>query len=96
MDQQLKELIDLQREQNQLLKKNLWRLKFSLLGLFLLTTACALMLGFWSYKFRSGGFITPVFVPPPTTYVNPTFIPAPKPKTASTAELEGVFQAFPK
>ena len=49
MDAQLKELIDLQREQNQLLKKYLWRFRFSLITLLLLTTAICICLGFVIY-----------------------------------------------
>jgi hypothetical protein len=45
MDDQLQQLINLQREQNELLKKHLWRLRFSLLSLLLLTTATAIGLG---------------------------------------------------
>ena len=44
-DDLVRELVDLQREQNALLKKHLWRLRFSLLTLLLLTTASAVCLG---------------------------------------------------
>jgi hypothetical protein len=46
----LRELIELQREENQLLKKYLWRFRFSLLSLLLLTTATAIGLGFLVYE----------------------------------------------
>src|SRR5687767_1222740 len=49
MDAQLQELIALQKEQNALLRKNLWRLKFSLLTLLFLTTAICCCLGFIIY-----------------------------------------------
>ena len=62
MDEQLKELISLQREQNQLLKRHLWRLRFSLLSLLLITTATAVGLGFVVYLGRSN-----VNPPTPTT-----------------------------
>ncbi len=50
MDDQLQQLIDLQREQNQLFQKYLWRLRFSLLGLFLATTLIAIGLGIVAYR----------------------------------------------
>jgi hypothetical protein len=50
MDDQLQRLIELQTEQNQLLKKYLWRFRFSLLTLLLLTTAICCTLGFVIYK----------------------------------------------
>jgi hypothetical protein len=62
MDEQLKELVNLQREQNQLLKRYLWRLRFSLLSLLLITTATAVGLGFVIYQRRSN-----VNPPTPTT-----------------------------
>jgi hypothetical protein len=52
MDDQLQQLIDLQKEQNQLLKRYLWRFRFSLLGLLLLTTATAIGLGVLVYQTR--------------------------------------------
>lgn len=66
MDAQLQQLIELQKEQNQLLKKHLWRLRFSLMGLLLLTTVTALGLGFVAYQTRPK-------TPPPVTF--PTFGP---------------------
>jgi hypothetical protein len=53
MDDQLQELINLQREQNQLLKKYLWRFRFSLLTLLLLMTITAAGLGFLVYQDRA-------------------------------------------
>lgn len=53
MDNQLQQLIDLQKEQNALLKKYLWRLRFSLLTLLLLTTGTAIGLGALTYSLRS-------------------------------------------
>jgi hypothetical protein len=50
MDDQLQQLIELQKEQNQLLKKYLWRLRFSLLSLLLLTTITAIGLGLLVYR----------------------------------------------
>lgn len=71
MDDQLQELINLQREQNQLLKKYLWRLRFSLLGLLLLTTATAIGLGVVVHQ--TPKVVTPVFTP----YTPPSIKPAP-------------------
>jgi len=45
MDEQLKRLVELQTEQNQLLRKYLWRIRFSLLTLLILTTLVAV--GIW-------------------------------------------------
>ena len=59
MHDELKVLIDLQREQNALLKKYLWRLRFSLLSLLLLTTATAVGLGILVYKSPSASPTTP-------------------------------------
>jgi hypothetical protein len=53
MDDQLQQLIHLQREQNELLKKHLWRFRFSLLTLLLITTATAMGLGFLVYRQQS-------------------------------------------
>jgi hypothetical protein len=50
MEDQLRELINLQKEQNQLLKKHLWRFRFSLWFLMLLTTATAVGLGLLVYQ----------------------------------------------
>jgi hypothetical protein len=62
-DELVRELIELQREQNALLKRHLWRLRFSLMTLLLLSTATAVGLGFLTYRLRSrpiapGGTIT--------------------------------------
>jgi len=58
----VRELVELQREQNALLKKHLWRLRFSLLTLLLLTTASAVCLGIIMVRLRNqsppGGVIT--------------------------------------
>jgi hypothetical protein len=66
MDSQLQRLIELQSEQNQLLKKYLWRLRFSLLALLLLTTLICCVLGFLVYKQQTARQIVP-----------PSFSPAP-------------------
>ena len=62
MEDKLQTLIDLQREQNQLLKRYLWRFRFSLMALLLLTTATAIGLGLMVYQNRPK-----VVQPTPTT-----------------------------
>lgn len=52
MDEQLQQLIDLQKEQNQLLKRHLARLRFSLATLLLLTTVSCIALGCVAYQTR--------------------------------------------
>jgi|tagenome__1003787_1003787.scaffolds.fasta_scaffold18499582_1 hypothetical protein len=49
MDAQLQQLIELQAEQNRLLKRYLWRIRFSLLALLILTTTISCGLGFVIY-----------------------------------------------
>jgi hypothetical protein len=51
-DQLLEKLVRLQEEQNDLLRKNLWRVKFSLLALMLLMTLSAIGLGIGVYLTR--------------------------------------------
>jgi hypothetical protein len=53
MEEQLQRLIELQTEQNQLQKKHLVRIRFSLLTLLLLTTAVCCCLGYVMYMLRS-------------------------------------------
>ena len=82
MDEQLQQLIELQREQNQLLKRHLVRLRFSLATLLVLTTVACLALGYVSYRMR--GAIYPVPAPrtlgpaPPTplSFNSPPVVPA--------------------
>src|SRR5262249_25012553 len=50
MDAQLQQIIELQTEQNQLLKRYLWRIRFSLLTLLILTTLISLGFGFVIYS----------------------------------------------
>ncbi len=82
MDSQLQQLIELQTEQNQLLKRHLWRLRFSLLTLLLLTTGLCCGLGFVMYKVNSAYQILPMGayygIPPsgmPPTQPFPTGLP---------------------
>jgi hypothetical protein len=79
MDDQLTQLVELQREQNALLKRYLWRLRFSLLGLLLLTTATGIGLGVVIYQTRNP--VSPVFpqTAAPVTYGTWTATPAPAP-----------------
>jgi hypothetical protein len=51
-DQLLEKLVRLQEEQNDLLRKNLWRVKFSLFALMLLMTLSAIGLGIGVYLTR--------------------------------------------
>jgi hypothetical protein len=67
MDDQLQELINLQKEQNQLLKKYLWRFRFSLLFLMLLTTATAVGLGLLVYQHQKPTATTIPATAMPTT-----------------------------
>jgi hypothetical protein len=69
MDAQLQQLIELQAEQNQLLKRHLWRLRFSLLTLLLLTTATCCGLGVVIYRQEPQQRVirVPVAVPPVPT-----------------------------
>ena len=67
MDGQLQELINLQKEQNQLLKKYLWRFRFSLLFLMVLTTAIAVGLGLLAYQDKQ-----PTATTMPTTVIPTT------------------------
>jgi hypothetical protein len=94
MDDQLQELINLQREQNQLLKKYLWRFRFSLLSLLLLTTATAIGLGLLAFREQSKRTptATAVFAPAPTQgFLTIQSIPAvqapPQIDTSSTSNL---------
>src|SRR5689334_2099545 len=50
MESHLQQLIELQTEQNELLRRYLWRIRFSLGALLLLTTALCCGMGFVAYK----------------------------------------------
>lgn len=49
-DELLRELIAGQKQQTELFRRYLWRLRFSLLSLLLVTTATAIGLGIMAYK----------------------------------------------
>jgi hypothetical protein len=92
MDAQLKELIELQKEQNQLLKKYLWRFRFSLLTLLVLTTGICICLGVMMHSSKTSVRIAPASpwsTPSGVTYVvpsnpgNPRYIAPSSPYTAS-------------
>ena len=68
MDEQLQQLIELQAEQNQLLSRYLWRVRFSLFGLLLMTTVVAIGLGVVAYNTRPQ---TPPSAPTPLRIVVP-------------------------
>jgi hypothetical protein len=76
MDDQLQQLIELQKEQNQLLKKHLWRLRFSILSLLLLTTAIAIGLGIVVYQTRPNAN-TPTPTRPSAPFLRLNTTPAP-------------------
>src|SRR4051812_26205396 len=59
MDAQLQQIIELQSEQNALLKRYLWRIRFSLAALLLLTTALCCGMGFVAYRQNAAPFTTP-------------------------------------
>lgn len=67
MEAQLQQLIDLQKEQNELLRRHLLRLRFSLAALLVLTTVCCLALGYVTYQIRDAGRPIPAsqFFPQP-------------------------------
>ena len=69
MDEPLQQLIELQTEQNRLLRRYLWRVRFSLAGLLLMTTAIAVGLGIVAYNTRPQ---SPPSVPTPMRVVIPT------------------------
>lgn len=80
----LRDIATLQKEQNELLKRYLWRLRFSLLTLLLITTATAVMLGL--FGMRKNGVVPPSAIPSSsggflTVYPNsaPTVPPTPTP-----------------
>ena len=69
MDNQLQELIELQKEQNQLLKKHLTRIRFSLWALLVLMTLTGVGLGMGVYLTRPK---PTAFLPPlPNSYLMP-------------------------
>jgi hypothetical protein len=74
MDAQLQKLIELQTEQNQLLKKHLWRFRFSLSTLLVLTTGICICLGVMIYSLRAVIFLRPA--PTATWPIGPTYVPA--------------------
>jgi hypothetical protein len=75
MEAQLQQLIELQTEQNELLKRYLWRIRFSLAALLLLTTALCCGMGFVAYRQNAAPFATPA----KTTTVAPTTTVVPSP-----------------
>ena len=95
MDNQLQELIELQKEQNQLLKRYLWRLRFSLLTIMLMMTGVCIGLGFLVYETKSK------VAPPMLTFTAPrlslsrgtiTEIPAAAPPATPSA---GTYDVIP-
>jgi hypothetical protein len=77
MEEHLQRLVELQTEQNQLLRKYLWRIRFSLLTLLLLTTAVCCGLGFLVYKQQTARqIVAPSITPAPMPY-RPAMMGAP-------------------
>jgi hypothetical protein len=83
------QIIELLKEQNELLKRHLWRLRFSLLFLMLMTTALCLGLGFIVYQARPKP-AAPVFAP---VTPNPLWGPTPTPTPTRTPTED--IRAFP-
>jgi hypothetical protein len=86
MDDQLQQLINLQTEQNQLLKRYLWRFRFSLLTILLMMTGVCVGLGFLVYATKSKPTQpTLTLTAPPTIYSAPirTYAPVPATKPVS-------------
>jgi hypothetical protein len=99
MDNQLQELIELQKEQNQLLKKHLTRIRFSLWALLVLMTLTGVGLGMGVYLTRPK---TAAFVPTTGTTTYGRFmlstgtineVPISPPPAASST---GVWEATPQ
>jgi hypothetical protein len=88
MDPQLQQIIELQTEQNQLLRKYLWRIRFSLLTLLVLTTVICCGLGLVVYRQQGPAPAAPPVIPPVPPYgspappsVAPYYGPQPAPST---------------
>ncbi len=82
MDAQLQQLVELLTEQNQLLKKYLWRFRFSLLTLLLLTTAICCCLGFIIYTQHTSS--RAATVSPYLQLLSPNAFPTPQQPVPST------------
>jgi hypothetical protein len=83
MDAQLQQLIELHVEQNQLLRRYLWRFRFSLAVLLILTTVISCGLGFVIYTQQQKTVATPRPLPSPSSMLR--FMLAPGPSTAVPA-----------
>jgi hypothetical protein len=82
MDPQLQQIIELQTEQNQLLRKYLWRIRFSLLTLLVLTTVICCGLGLVVYRQQASAPMPPPVVQPiPPFPTAPYYGPTPTPST---------------
>jgi hypothetical protein len=98
MDNQLQELIELQKEQNQLLKKHLTRIRFSLWALLVLMTLTAVGLGAGVYLTRPKGPTPFAGTTGPTAFLRLstgtiTELPNVPPPAASST---GVWEATPQ
>jgi hypothetical protein len=90
MDDQLQELINLQKEQNRLLKKYLWRFRFSLLSLLVLTTITAAGLGLLVYQSQSSVNA----IPPTTTSATWTSYPPSQGTLTFNTDTTDLFKAI--
>jgi hypothetical protein len=79
MDDKLQELVALQKKQVELLEKYLWRVRFSLATLLLLTTGTCIGLGYMDYRMRGAAF--PVAGPPPPVFAPLSIPPMSNPST---------------
>src|SRR5262245_7529105 len=92
MDEKLDELIRLQKEQNDLLRKHLLRLRFSIRTLLVLTTLICLFLGafcfiqFWIYRYQAKAV--------PATSATLSITGAEEGTSAPATTTDGVFRVF--
>lgn len=90
MDNQLQELIELQKEQNQLLRRHLTRIRFSLWALLILTTLTGIGLGIGVYTIRLAGrpLIMPTATPAGSLRITIPPMPSSPYRPASPYQIE--------
>jgi len=88
-DQLLRELIAGQKEQTELFRRYLWRMRFSLLGLLLLMTITCVGLGILVYELRQPAPKIPGSTPPPPPATDDIFKP-----TASSPSTDRYIDRF--
>jgi hypothetical protein len=97
MDAQLQQIIELQKEQNQLLKKYLWRFRFSLMALLSLTTAICIYLGIVTHVYYSSTQSVPIApsgLPSPTPPIRRVYVPPREPPPTLEGTGEQRINAF--